>query len=60
MMITLRFNIVLDNLESLSNRTVIIGGSPKMFFHILFELREFLPKQVGCGPFELHGNLAER
>jgi hypothetical protein len=45
MMIILRLDIILDDLESLPNRTVIIRGSPKVISNLFFELREFLAKK---------------
>jgi hypothetical protein len=45
MMIILRFDIILDDLESLPNRAMVIGGSPKMISNLFFELREFLAKK---------------
>jgi len=60
MMIILRFDIILDDLESLSNRTMIIRGSPKVISNLSFELREFLAKKGRRGTFELHCDFTGR
>jgi len=59
MMPFLRFDVILDDLESLSNRTVIIGGSPEMLFNLPPKHRKLPPEQSRRNTLEFHSDVAD-